>query len=82
VLPFGPAGKATVAHKLGHAIDEVLGFEWLAKLVNYRRVDPFEAFAEAFTAWMGLPSHQRQRDRLYRIHRETAAFFDAISLQM
>jgi hypothetical protein len=29
-----------------------------------------------------LPSYQTQRDRLYRIDRETARFFDAITLQV
>ena len=45
-------------------------------------VDPFEAFAEAFTALVRLPSYQTQRDRLYRIDRETARFFDAVTLQV
>jgi hypothetical protein len=83
VLPFGPGRTATVVHELGHALDEVLGHEWSAKPVSdYARVDPYEAFAEAFTAWVGLPSYQTERDRLYRIDRDSAAFFDAISLQM
>jgi hypothetical protein len=60
-----------------------LEHEWSAKPVSdYARADRFEAFAEAFTAWVGLPSYQAERDRLYRIDRESAAFFDAISLQM
>ena len=83
VLPFGPGNRATVVHELGHALDEVLGYEWLAKPVSdYGRVDECEAFAEAFTAWVGLPSYQPERDRLYRIDRETASFFDAITLQL
>ena len=83
VLPFGPGETATVVHELGHALDEVLGEEWLTQPVSrYARVDRFEAFAEAFTAWVGLPSYQAERDRLYRIDRESAAFFDAITLQV
>jgi hypothetical protein len=83
VLPFGPGRTSTVVHELGHALDDVLGYEWSAKPVSdYGRVDPFEAFAEAFTAWVGLPSYQTERDRLYRVDRETAAFFDAIAWQM
>jgi hypothetical protein len=83
VLPNGPGRTETVVHELGHALDEVLGEEWSAKPVSdYARVDPFEAFAEAFTAWVGLPSYQTQRGRLYRVDRETAAFFDAITLQL
>jgi hypothetical protein len=83
VLPFWPARTETVVHELGHALDDVLGYEWLAKPVSARgRVDPYEAFAEAFTAWVGLPSYRTARDRLYRIDRETAAFFDAIAFQV
>jgi hypothetical protein len=83
VLPHGPGRTATVVHELGHALDDVLGYEWLAKPVSkYARVDPFEAFAEAFTAWVGLPSYRIQRDRLYRIDRDTASFFDAIALHV
>ena len=83
VLPNGPGRTSTVVHELGHALDEVLGEKWPAKPVsNYARVDRFEAFAEAFTAWVGLPSYQSERDRLYRIDRDSAAFFDAITLQL
>jgi hypothetical protein len=83
VLPFGPARTERVVHELGHALDEVLGYEWLAKPVNdYAHVDECEAFAEAFTAWVGLPSCQTERDRLYRSDRESAAFFDAITLKL
>jgi hypothetical protein len=83
VLPYGPGRTATVVHELGHALDDVLGYEWSAKPISdYARVDGYEAFAEAFTAWVGLPAYQAQRDRLYRIDRDSAAFFDAITLQL
>jgi hypothetical protein len=83
VLPFGPARTEAVVHELGHALDDVLGYRWVAKPVSrYAQVDRFEAFAEAFTAWVGLPSYLTARDRLYRIDRESAAFFDAIALQV
>jgi hypothetical protein len=83
VLPFGPGRTSTVVHELGHALDEVLGYEWSAKPVSaYGRVDACEAFAEAFTAWVGLPSYRTERDRLYRVDRETAAFFEAIAWQV
>ena len=83
VLPFGPGRTETIVHELGHALDEVLGEEWSAKPVsNYARTDPYEAFAEAFTAWVGLPSYQPERDRLYRTDPESAAFFDAIASKM
>ena len=83
VLPFGPRRMDMVVHELGHALDDVLGEKWAAKPVsNYGRVDRFEAFAEAFTAWVGLPSYRTERDRLYRIDRDSADFFDAITLQL
>jgi hypothetical protein len=83
VLPNGPRKTATVVHELGHALDEVLGEDWSAQPVSYyARADRFEAFAEAFTAWVGLPSYQPERDRLYRIDRDSAAYFDAMTLQL
>jgi hypothetical protein len=83
VLPYGPGSTETVVHELGHALDDVLGYKWWAKPINeYARVDGCEAFAEAFTAWVGLPSYQTERDRLYRIDRNTAAYFDAISSEL
>jgi hypothetical protein len=83
VLPAGPRRMDMVVHELGHALDDVLGEKWSAKPVSgYGRVDRYEAFAEAFTAWVGLPSYQTERDQLYRIDRETAAFFNAIAWQV
>jgi hypothetical protein len=83
VLPFGPGRMDDVIHELGHVLDDVLDYEWWAKPVSdYAQVDDHEAFAEAFTAWVGLPSYRAARDRLYRIDRDTAAFFDAITLQL
>jgi hypothetical protein len=83
VLPYGPGETTTVVHELGHALDDLLGYEWTAKPVSdYARVDGYEAFAEAFTAWVGLTAYQAERDRLYRIDRDSAAFFDAISSQL
>jgi hypothetical protein len=83
VLPYGPGRTPIVVHELGHALDDLLGCEWTPKPVSdYARVDAFEAFAEAFTAWVGLPAYQAQRERLYRIDRDSAAFFDAIALHL
>jgi hypothetical protein len=83
VLPFGPGRTDYVIHELGHALDDVLDYEWWAKPVSaYAQVDDHEAFAEAFTAWVGLPSYQTERELLYRIDRDTAAFFDAITLKL
>jgi hypothetical protein len=83
VLPFGPRRMDQVVHELGHALDDLLGYQWWAKPVgNYARTDSHEAFAEAFTAWVGLPGYQEERDRLYRIDRDSVAFFDAITLKL
>jgi hypothetical protein len=54
----------------------------LIPVMLYARTDSYEAFAEAFTAWVGLPSYESERDRLYRIDRKSAAFFDAVTLKM
>ena len=83
VLPYWPVRTETLVHELGHALDDALGEKWSAKPVSaYCSVDRYEAFAEAFTAWVGLPSYQANRDRLYRTDRETAAYFDAITPQL
>ena len=83
VLPFGPGRTETIVHELGHALDDVLGEEWSAKPVsNYAQSDPYEAFAEAFTAWVGLPSYKTERDRLYRTDPDSAGFFDAVTSKM
>ena len=55
---------------------------WPSLVGDYTRVDPFEAFVEAFTHGSALPSYQTERDRLYRIDCDTASFFDAITLQV
>ena len=83
VLPLGPGRTATVVHELGHALDEVLGEEWSAKPVSdYARVDRFEAFAEAFTAWGGTAQHGPSATGFIGLTVTRAAFFDAITLRV
>ena len=46
-----------ITHELGHCLDEILGFEYLASPINeYARTHRREAFAEAFACqyfWLG-----------------------------
>ena len=44
----------TVVHELGHILHEALAFEPAATPVTeYAKTNRWEAFAEAFTAWLG-----------------------------
>jgi hypothetical protein len=43
----------TVVHELGHALHGIVGFEWIAEPVSqYASENAYEAFAEAFEAWV------------------------------
>lgn len=51
VLPVLPR-RAVVIHELAHALHETIDFEHdAAPVTEYAKVDRYEAFAEAFTAW-------------------------------
>jgi hypothetical protein len=53
VLPVLVRPK-TVAHELGHVLHELIGFEyWPTPVTRYAQKNKWEAFAEAFTAWLG-----------------------------
>lgn len=53
VLPQ-PVGPKTVVHELGHILHEALEFKPDALAVTeYGKTNRWEAFAEAFTAWLG-----------------------------
>ena len=53
VLPVLVRPK-TVAHELGHILHEALDFEPnAAPVTKYAETNRWEAFAEAFTAWLG-----------------------------
>lgn len=48
-----PSDAFVIVHELGHALDELTGFEHVAKPVTeYAKTDRYEAFAEAFTSWI------------------------------
>lgn len=49
-----------VVHELGHALDELTGWEQTPKVTTeYSEKDGWEAFAEAFTAWVLPPRGER-----------------------
>lgn len=46
-------GVRTVVHELGHVLHARLGFNWIAEPVStYAHTNKYEAFAEAFAAWV------------------------------
>jgi hypothetical protein len=46
-------GVETVVHELGHVLHERIGFDHIADPVSeYAETDQYEAFAEAFAAWV------------------------------
>jgi hypothetical protein len=48
-------GPKTIAHELGHVLHEQVGLDFmvLVPVTDYAQTDRLEAFAEAFTAWLG-----------------------------
>lgn len=65
---------ATVVHELGHALHEVVGFDWIAEPVtDYARENHREAFAEAFEVWATRASEAALVDE------RTCALFGALS---
>lgn len=80
VLPQ-PVEPRTIVHELGHVLDEVLGFEHIAKPVTaYAENDRYEAFAEAFSAWL-CPEYQQWSEVMdaLRADRATLALFDGLA---
>ena len=50
---YGWCAAETVIHELGHALHEVIGWDWVAEPVTaYAHENNHEAFAEAFAAWV------------------------------
>lgn len=83
----------TVVHELGHALHEALGWDHEALPVSwYAKTDRWEAFAEAFTAWIMPPmlgdlgAHWDEhygpaRDLLYRDDPATVALFESLAAE-
>lgn len=70
-------GPWTVAHELGHVLDEVTGFVHVAVPVTaYAQTNRREAFAEAFTAWLGWYGEEFA----VRVDDATAALFDGLAV--
>jgi len=75
VLPALVAPK-TVVHELGHILHEALAFEPVAAPVTeYAKTNLWEAFAEAFTAWLGWYG----ADVRGAVDEKTAALFEELS---
>jgi hypothetical protein len=81
VLPTPPSVEVLV-HELGHVLHECLGFEPEATRVTwYGKTDRFEAFAEAFTAWV-LPyghGYGEAKDLLYEQDARTVALLEGLA---
>jgi hypothetical protein len=84
VLPREPKliTLATMVHELGHVLDEALRFEHDAHPINdWANTNRYEAFAEAFTAWV-LPfghGYGADKDQLYDSDRQTVALFEELA---
>lgn len=66
----------TIVHEYGHALHEAIDFEHDATPVSeYAKLNRWEAFAEAFTAWCwpGIPGYHRRDDRDAALFRTIAA---------
>lgn len=60
VVSYG-VGVITVVHELGHALHEKLDWEPRSKpTTEYAHLNDWEAFAEAFTAWVLPPRGDRE----------------------
>lgn len=76
VLPE-PEPPVVIVHELGHAFDGCIGFEHEADPVTtYAETNRYEAFAEAFTAWL-YPDYGDQ-DRLHA-DRPTISLFEELA---
>lgn len=68
-------GPSVVVHELGHALHEIVGFNWVAAPCSeYAATNWQEAFAEAFMAWRWGPGAWKGP----RPDPATAALFDAL----
>ena len=81
VLPTLPSIEVLI-HELGHVLDERLDFEPdVTPVTRYGQTNRYEAFAEAFTAWV-LPyghGYGASKDYLYEHDRRTVALFGQLA---
>lgn len=75
-----------ILHELGHALDEALEFQrpWVVPLDDYAEKDQFEAFAQAFRAWLNDTREndgwfRHNREELAMVDPETCAFFNCLA---
>lgn len=79
-LPWA-ATPETVVHELGHVLHMIAGFEYEAAPVSgYAAANRYEAFAEAFCAWVlpGTPGDRWDRDAAQQ-DRQTRALFERLA---
>jgi hypothetical protein len=84
VLPEEPkrVRMSDLVHELGHVLDEALGFEHAAlPVTSYAKDNRYEAFAEAFAAWVMPFGHGygAAKDALYDTDRATVALFEGLT---
>ena len=71
----------TIIHEIGHVIDEYLGFEHIAvPVTEYAKTDRYEAFAEAFTAWLLLGYANYPCKTVSGIDLKTESLFESLRL--
>ena len=64
-----------IVHELGHVLHEIIGFDHDAEPVTkYAELDRYEAFAEAFTAWLN-PGYGQYYKQLRRVDNKTISLF-------
>jgi hypothetical protein len=82
VLPGRPEKTRlwAVVHELGHVLHAHLGFEHDAwPVTEYAETNRFEAFAEAFTAWvLPHPAYRGAQERLLSYDPATVALFEGL----
>jgi len=64
-----------IVHELGHVLHEMIGFEHDAEpITEYAELNRWEAFAEAFTAWLN-PGYGQYYKQLRRVDNKTISLF-------
>lgn len=77
----GRYAVAGLVHEFGHVLDESLGFsETFRPVTKYAETNRGEAFAEAFTAWVGPPGYEITRPWLEETAPEAVALFEALAV--
>jgi hypothetical protein len=80
VLP-APEEPWIVVHELGHALDDSIGFDRheVQPVTDYAKTDRWEAFAEAFTAWLCPDIYATAQDLLAQ-DKATLSLFEELAV--